>query len=107
MDDVTLESLEGALSQSPGNDKLLSVVVRELLSRGQGKQALEHVRRCPSLAQASVEARAIAARALLAGGFADEAAALCQGDAAELLLVRADALARLERHEEALALYQD
>jgi transitional endoplasmic reticulum ATPase len=106
MDDATLGSLEAALSASPENDNLLGVVVRELLTRGESKQAVEHVRRCGSLRQAASDVRAVAGRALLSAGFADEADALCQGDAAELLLVRADALARLERSDEALALYQ-
>jgi transitional endoplasmic reticulum ATPase len=106
MDDVTLESLQGALSASPENEKLLTVVIRELLSRGETQKAVEHARHFPLLQRAGAEARALAGRALIATGASEEAVPLCEGDAPELLLVRADALARLERGDEALELYQ-
>ena len=106
MDDVTLESLQDALSASPENEKLLTVVVRELLSRGESQHAVEHVRRFPLLQRAGTEARVLAGRALIATGGSEEAVRLCEGDAPELLLVRADALARLERGDQALELYQ-
>jgi transitional endoplasmic reticulum ATPase len=106
MDDATLGSLESALSASPDNAQLLSVVLRELLARGQSERALPHVRRAGALSEASAEARALAGRVLLASGAAAEAEALCRGQAPEEALVRADALAQLSRNDEALALYQ-
>jgi transitional endoplasmic reticulum ATPase len=106
MDDVTLGSLEGALGATPDNAQLLSVVLRELLTRGNAARALEHVQRAGSLESAPAELRALAGRSLLAAGQASEAEALCRGEAPEVALVRADALARLERNDEALSVYQ-
>ncbi len=106
MDDATLGSLEAALAASPDNAQLLSVVLRELLARGRAEQAVAHARRAFDLASAPAEVRALAGRALLAGGHAADAESLCRGDAPELALVRADALARLERSDEALSVYQ-
>jgi transitional endoplasmic reticulum ATPase len=106
MDDATLGSLESALAATPNNAQLLSVVLRELLARGRAEEAVEHVGRAGHLGEAPTEVRALAGRALLAVGQAAQAEALCQGDAPEVALVRADALARLERNDEALAIYQ-
>jgi SpoVK/Ycf46/Vps4 family AAA+-type ATPase len=106
MDDVTLGSLEGALAASPENAQLLSVVLRELLTRGQAEKAVTLVQRAGNLEAAPADVRAVAGRVLLAVGQAAQAEALCQGDAPEVALVRADALARLERNDEALSVYQ-
>ncbi|RYZ08627.1 MAG: ATP-binding protein [Myxococcales bacterium] len=106
MDDVTLGSLEGALVATPDNAQLLSVVLRELLALGHVERAVAHVQRAGSLSGAPPELRALAGRALLGAGQAAQAEALCQGDAPEVALVRADALARLDRNEEALSVYQ-
>jgi SpoVK/Ycf46/Vps4 family AAA+-type ATPase len=106
MDDATLGSLEAALVATPSNEQLLSVVLRELLARGRADRAVEHVGRAGGLAAASAELRAFAGRALLAAGRAADAESLCGGDEPEVALVRADALARLERSDEALSLYQ-
>jgi transitional endoplasmic reticulum ATPase len=106
MDDATLGSLEQALSATPDNAKLLVVVVRGLLERGEGERAAAHVRRCTTIDRAEAAERAVAARALLAAGEPARACELCEGDDPELLIVRADALERLARHEEALSAYR-
>lgn len=107
MDDVTLGSLESALSASPDNEQLLAVVLRELLSRGQSERAVALVRRCSAVEKLAADARALAGRALLSSGAAAEAEQVCAGKEPALLLVRADALAKLDRSEEALSAYQE
>jgi len=102
-----LGSLESALSASPDNEQLLAVVLRELLSRGQSERAVALVRRGGAADKWAAGTRALAGRALLSSGAAAEAEQLCAGHEPELLLVRADALAKLERSEEALSAYQE
>ncbi|MDF3071939.1 MAG: hypothetical protein K0R38_7540, partial [Polyangiaceae bacterium] len=62
MDDVTLGSLEGALAASPENAQLLSVVLRELLTRGQAEKAVTLVQRAGNLEAAPADVRAVAGR---------------------------------------------
>jgi transitional endoplasmic reticulum ATPase len=106
MDEATLASLEAALRASPHNADLLVVVLRELLARGRREHAVQLVNAAGDLSGAPAATRAVAGRALLSAGQTREAEALCQGEEPEVALVRADALARSERSEEALGIYQ-
>lgn len=106
MDETTLVGLEQALGATPDNTQLLAIVVRSLLERGETERAAAHVRRCSQLATAGAGERAVAARALIAVHDAKAALDLVGGEEPELLLLRADALARLERSAEALETYR-
>ncbi|MGC4087724.1 MAG: AAA family ATPase [Polyangiaceae bacterium] len=106
MDDATLASLEAALSASPDNLKLLGVVLRALLERGYVERARDHLQREQSLGTAGVEERALFARVLVQASEFERALSLCEGSEPPLLLVRADALCRLDRYDEALEAYQ-
>jgi SpoVK/Ycf46/Vps4 family AAA+-type ATPase len=106
MDDATLANLVLALEATPDNTKLLSVVARALLERGELERAKQYVQGATKLTGAAAEERAVFGRVLIRVGEPERALDLCAGEEPQLLLVRADALSRLDRYEEAQASYQ-
>lgn len=106
MDDSTFEQLEAALSAAPGNVALLTLLLGASLERGEHQRGLkllpadlEQLNQAPALKQA-------AAQLLLADGQAQKALALIEGDDAAARLLRARALAALERLKEAQVEYR-
>jgi len=106
MDDATLANLEAALEATPGNTKLLSVVLRALLERGDVDAARARLGEAQDIASAAAEERAVFARVWIQAAEPERALALSGGEEPAVLVVRADALSRLERYEEALEAYQ-
>ncbi|HWA75315.1 MAG TPA: AAA family ATPase [Polyangiaceae bacterium] len=106
MDDATIEGLTAALSASPENTKLLGVVLKALLERGEARRGLVYLDACSAASGASAAERALFARVLLASGEAERALVMSEGAEPALSLVRADVLARLERFDEAQAAYR-
>ncbi len=106
MDDATLATLSLALEATPNNAKLLGVILRALLERGELARARGYLESCNDAASAPPEERAVFARVWLQLGELSKALELCGGEEPQSLLVRADALSRLERYDEALSAYQ-
>jgi SpoVK/Ycf46/Vps4 family AAA+-type ATPase len=106
MDDATIDGLTAALSASPENTKLLSVVLKALLERGEARRGLSYLEACGAASAAAPAERALFARVLLACGETERALGMSEGADPALGLVRADALARLERFEEAQSAYR-
>jgi transitional endoplasmic reticulum ATPase len=107
MDDATIDGLTAALAASPENTKLLSVVLKALLERGEAQRGLGYLDACKSAAAAPEAERALFARALLQAGEVERALGMSQGADPALALVRADVLARLDRFEDAQAAYRE
>lgn len=105
MDDATFQALRAALAASPDNLHLWTVVARGYLDRDQPAEAARLVGDRPAAFFATDEARLVAARALLATAQAERALALCEGEAPELLILKARALLALDRLEEGRAAY--
>lgn len=106
MDDTTLDQLEAALRASPGNVALLTLVLKACLERGDHERGLKLV---PADLHQLPDAEAlkpIAAQLYLAAGQADKALSLADGEGASLQLLRARALADLDRLKEALVEYR-
>jgi transitional endoplasmic reticulum ATPase len=106
MDDRTLDGLLAALAATPDNVRLLAVVSGELLARGEAARAAELVKGAAGTTKAPASDRATFARVLIDAGEPAQALEVAVGDEPELGIVRADALARLERTAEALAAYR-
>lgn len=106
MDDVTVQSLRAALSASPDNLPLWTLLTNGLLSRGEHAEAAKLVGDRPASFFATDEARLTAARALQQGGDASRALELCDRELPELLIVKARALLSLGRQAEATEAYE-
>src|SRR3989338_502583 len=106
MDDSTLEQLEAALHASPDNMALLGLLLSSYLQRGdypRGLQCLsERLDALPNTE--SVQRPAI--ELCLGAGEPARALALATGDSAVIRLLRAKALADLERRDEGLKEYR-
>jgi ATP-dependent 26S proteasome regulatory subunit len=107
MDDSTLASLESALSATPDNEHLLSVVLGACLERGEAARAAGHLRGVEPGDLEENEGRLAAGEVLLSAGEAERALAFVAGrdDAAHQLLA-ARALLALDRLEEGRTAYR-
>lgn len=106
MDDATLVQLEAALSASPDNDALLALLLPAWIERNECARGLAFL---PEGLATRLEASALrqqAARLCLGAGDAERALALLGGDEPAERLLRARALADLERREEGLREYR-
>lgn len=104
MDDATIQNLKEAFLATPGNAGLLAVLVDALLERNEPQQAYELAQAYTGAPLTAVQQLACA-RAALGAGHPEEALAWSQSDAPESLIVRACALADLERYEEGRRAY--
>ena len=105
MDDATLDGLEAALAVSPDNVPLLLTYLRSCLERGAAARGAARLERLPP-GISSAPDRRLVGRVLLEAGQAERALELLDGDEGETLVMRARALARLERREDALEAYR-
>lgn len=101
-----LSNLLAALEATPENTKLLCVVLRALLERGEVERARRQLDQTSGLASASADERAVFGRVLVQAGEPERALEMTHGDEPALALVRADALSRLDRYDEALEVYR-
>ncbi|MET1078411.1 MAG: ATP-binding protein [Pseudomonas sp.] len=105
MDDSTLEQLEAALHATPENIALLTVLLGGYLQRGEYARALQWLPEDPPLFAGGEPARELAAALCLGAGEPTRAMRWATGDSPALGMLRAKALADLERMEEGLAEY--
>jgi SpoVK/Ycf46/Vps4 family AAA+-type ATPase len=106
MDDVTLRSLEAALTASPDNAALRLVVARERHQRGDAHGAAGLLDGCKPADFANADDARGVARILVDGGSAERALAWLDGDAPETLVLKARALVALGRSDEARKAYE-
>lgn len=109
MDPATLTALQAALSSSPNNHDLLSVVCAALLDSGDARRALEHLDRADSSGVEQVGHRVTYARVFLESGQLERALGVLEGASEvtpELSLVKARVLDRLDRQQEAQRDYE-
>lgn len=105
MDDRTLTGLKAALAATPENAKLLALVMGAMLDRDECADALALLGdREPGHFSDDADIL-IAARVCLASGEAERALAFASMGSAEALMLRARALASLDRNEEGRAAY--
>lgn len=105
MDDQLLQTLERALAASPDNLDLKLALLRGRLDRGESEQAAALARTIPAGLVTDPDTRRRLATLLLDHGGAAAALDLADGEGPAFLLLRARALAELERIEEARAEY--
>jgi ATP-dependent 26S proteasome regulatory subunit len=106
MDDATLESLKAALGASPENAKLLGVLVRAYLERGQPGEAFRLL--TPAAADKALtleDDRLLAARACLDAREPSRALVFADHESARSLVLRARALLALDRIDEGRQAY--
>lgn len=106
MDDTTLDQLEAALSASPGNVALITLLLKACLERGEVERGLKLI---PEELEQRAEFDSLkpaAAQLYLAAGQAQKALSLVTGDDPAAQLLRARALADLDRLKEAQVEYR-
>lgn len=106
MDDSTLDQLEAALQASPGNTALTTLLLKAFQERGDYERGLKLL---PADVQAWAQTPALvlqAAQFCLAAGLPDKALQLAVGEDPALGLLRARALADLDRLKEAQVEYR-
>ncbi|MFW9080905.1 ATP-binding protein [Pseudomonas sp. P2757] len=106
MDDTTLDQLEAALLASPGNVALITLLLKACLERGDHARGLKLI---PEDLRQLTDADAlkpVASQLYLAAGQAQKALDVAVGDDPALRLLRARALADLERLKEAQVEYR-
>ncbi len=106
MDDSTFDQLEAALQAAPGNVALLTLLLGASLERGEHERGLKLV---PADLEQWPDAEALklaAARLCFAAGDASRAVQLAQGDDAASRMLKARALAALDRLKEAQVEYR-
>lgn len=106
MDDSTLEQLETALRASPDNLALLVLVLGSCLQRGDYPRGLQWLPEHPEALANAESVQRPAIELCLGAGDPARALALATGDSAVIRLLRAKALADLERREEGLKEYR-
>jgi len=102
MDDSTLEQLEAAFSTSPGNPALLTLLLNGYRERGDFARGLE---RLPSSLDDST-AKIAVGQFCLAAGAPEKVLLLVTGDDAPMRILRARALADMDRLKDGLAEYR-
>lgn len=106
MDDSTFDQLEAALQAAPGNVALLTLLLGASLERGEHERGLKLL---PADLEQWPDADALklaAARLCFAAGDASRAVQLAQGDDAASRMLKARALAALDRLKEAQVEYR-
>lgn len=104
MDRAAIESLQQAVAVSPDNQPLRLLLVRALFEAGDAAAAAGHLRKLVPNALSSAD-QVLAGKVYLAVDDPAAAFDLCDGDAAEELMVRAAAAQALGRHRDGLAAY--
>lgn len=97
MDDSTLDQLEAALSASPGNVALITLLLKACLERGDYSRGLKLLPDDLQSQPGNEALKPVAAQLYLAAGDAQKALELADGDDAQTQLLRARALADLGR----------
>jgi len=106
MDDTTLVQLEAALSASPDNDALLTLLLQAYLERNEYARGLPHLPNTLADREDAPALRLLAARLCLQAGDAKRALILVPSDDPAGRLLRARALADLECRDEGLVEYR-
>jgi SpoVK/Ycf46/Vps4 family AAA+-type ATPase len=91
MDDRSLQSLRDALRATPGNPRLLLVLLAELLERGGADEAYALLQAQVTLELETVSDQCLVAGVCLAAGRPDEALLYCRGDDPKGLLLQSRA----------------
>jgi transitional endoplasmic reticulum ATPase len=105
MDDATIAGLKQAYRADPGNRSLLLVLLQACLAAGKPEEAheLASIYSGPGI---EGDDRLLVARAALEAGHSEEVLAWADAGTPEALILRAKALANLNRHEEGRAAYE-
>jgi transitional endoplasmic reticulum ATPase len=104
MDESTIRGLRQAFLADTANRALLVVLLQASLARSEAHQAHELAQQYTGL-ELDGSDRILLARVALEAGAPDEAARLAAADTPEALIIRAAALAELNRHDEAREAY--
>lgn len=106
MDDTTLDQLEAALQASPGNVALIALLLKACLDRGDHQRGLALIPGDLGQMAGADSLKPAAAQLYLAAGQAQQALDLTVGDDPHSRLLRARALADLDRLKEAQIEYK-
>jgi transitional endoplasmic reticulum ATPase len=107
MDDDTLASLREAFNESPGNNKLLFLLLEAYLERGEEDEGCTLLTDRDLTRITDETQRLTAARTFLGAGCPEEALEIASFDTPEHKLMRARALLALERYEDGRKMYRE
>ncbi|MDJ0835559.1 MAG: ATP-binding protein [Acidobacteriota bacterium] len=107
MDATTIQSLTHALEASPDNYPLLMTLLRGMIAGGVAEEGFALMQQYrPDLDFESAQDQVDAAICCLEAGEAETALEICRAEGPEVLIIRATALADLERPKDALDVYR-
>jgi transitional endoplasmic reticulum ATPase len=104
MDDATIQNLRQAFLATPGNGALLAVLLDSYLARDEAQAGYELLAQYQGQPLQAGQ-RLACARIALEAGHPDEAVVWADADTPESLIIRASALASLDRYEEGRRAY--